>query len=44
LNGTWEAVRFFVAGEYNFEVYFSAPGSNDVLKGEHPLLLFGNEE
>ncbi len=32
------------AGQYNFEVYFSAPGVGETLKGEHPLTVLAEEE
>ncbi len=34
---------FGEAGQYNFEVYFSASGS-EALKGEHPFTLFAQED
>ena len=32
------------AGTYNFEVYFSAPGGGEALKGELPLVVVSPEE
>ncbi len=32
------------SGHYNFEVYFSARGGREVLKGEHPFTLLSHEE
>jgi hypothetical protein len=32
------------AGQYSFEIYFSAPGRGEVLKGEHPFNVLSREE
>jgi len=32
------------AGPYNFEVYFSARGNGEALKGEHPFTVLLHEE
>ena len=32
------------AGPYNFEVYLSAQGGGEALKGEHPFNVFGYED
>jgi hypothetical protein len=30
------------AGQYSFEIYFSAPGRGEALKGEHPLIVLAH--
>jgi len=32
------------AGHYNFEIYFSARGGGEALKGEHPFTVLSHEE
>jgi len=32
------------AGPYSFEIYFSARGGGDALKGEHPFTVLSHEE
>jgi hypothetical protein len=32
------------AGQYSFQVYFSARGGGEALKGEHPLTVFSHKE
>lgn len=32
------------AGQYNFEIYFSARGGGEALKGEHPLTVLSYED
>ena len=32
------------AGRYNFEIYFSARGGGEALKGEHPFAVLAHEE
>ncbi len=32
------------AGQYNFEIYFSARGGGEALKGEHPFTVLSHEE
>jgi len=31
-------------GHYNFEIYFSARGGGEALKGEHPFTVLSHEE
>jgi hypothetical protein len=35
---------FAEAGPYSFEIYFSAPGGGEALKGEHPFTVLSHEE
>jgi hypothetical protein len=32
------------AGQYSFEIYFSARGGGEALKGEHPFIVLSHEE
>jgi hypothetical protein len=32
------------AGQYNFEIYFSARDGGEALKGEHPFIVLSHEE
>jgi hypothetical protein len=31
-------------GKYTVEIYFSAPGGGEALKGEHPFIVLSNQE